>query len=248
MKIALAQINPTVGDFRGNAAEDSRFHPAGAEQAAPISSSSPNSPSAAILRPICSRSPPSSPAPGRSFRRSPPQPPPAHRHHLRIRHARPPRNRQARHELRRAAPRRARRVRSVEDAAAFLRCLRRAALLRARRTSSVSSRLGGEHVALTICEDAWNDKSFWQNRLYSRRSRRRAHARRAARSSSTSPPRPTGAASARPAARCSPPSRAITACPVLMVNQVGGNDSLVFDGSSLVLGRDGAGHRAGRLV
>ena len=29
------------------------------------------------------------------------------------------------------------------------------------------------------------------------------------------------------------------ASPVLMVNQVGGNDSLIFDGSSLALGRDG---------
>ena len=27
--------------------------------------------------------------------------------------------------------------------------------------------IGGEPVALTICEDAWNDKSFWENRLYS---------------------------------------------------------------------------------
>ena len=26
--------------------------------------------------------------------------------------------------------------------------------------------LGGEQIALTICEDAWNDKSFWENRLY----------------------------------------------------------------------------------
>ena len=26
--------------------------------------------------------------------------------------------------------------------------------------------LGGERVALTICEDAWNDKSFWPSRLY----------------------------------------------------------------------------------
>jgi predicted amidohydrolase len=27
--------------------------------------------------------------------------------------------------------------------------------------------LDGQPVALTICEDAWNDKSFWENRLYS---------------------------------------------------------------------------------
>ena len=98
--------------------------------------------------------------------------------------------------------------------------------------------LNGEDVALTICEDAWNDKGFWENRLYSvdpieelmrgggsiilnisaspywknkREMRRRmlsAIARR----------------------HCAP---------VLMVNQVGGNDSLVFDGSSLALDCNG---------
>ncbi len=26
--------------------------------------------------------------------------------------------------------------------------------------------LGGKQVALTICEDAWNDKNFWDRRLY----------------------------------------------------------------------------------
>jgi len=98
--------------------------------------------------------------------------------------------------------------------------------------------LGGEHVALTICEDAWNDKSFWENRLYSVdpieelmrgggslvlnisaspywRGKRETR-------------REMLAAIARRHGK-----------PVLMVNQVGGNDSLVFDGSSLALGRDG---------
>src|SRR5579871_2054530 len=28
--------------------------------------------------------------------------------------------------------------------------------------------LGGSATALTICEDAWNDKQFWERRLYSR--------------------------------------------------------------------------------
>ena len=26
----------------------------------------------------------------------------------------------------------------------------------------------GRQVALTICEDAWNDKQFWERRLYQR--------------------------------------------------------------------------------
>ena len=28
--------------------------------------------------------------------------------------------------------------------------------------------IGGRQAALTICEDAWNDKEFWQHRLYQR--------------------------------------------------------------------------------
>ena len=42
--------------------------------------------------------------------------------------------------------------------------------------------LDGQSIALTICEDAWNDKAFWSRRLYgsdpsrgSRPCRRRAH-------------------------------------------------------------------------
>ena len=28
--------------------------------------------------------------------------------------------------------------------------------------------IGGRQTALTICEDAWNDKEFWQHRRYQR--------------------------------------------------------------------------------
>jgi len=93
---------------------------------------------------------------------------------------------------------------------------------------------GGKQVALTICEDAWNDKHFWNRRLYTfdpvealvqsggnlllnisaspfwmgKRELRRSMLATIARNDKV---------------------------PVAMVNQVGGNDSLVFDGSSLVL-------------
>ena len=98
--------------------------------------------------------------------------------------------------------------------------------------------LAGRQVALTICEDAWNDKSFWENRLY------------------TIDPveelmRAGGSIilniSASPYWRDKRQTRrdmlaAIArhhAKPVLMVNQAGGNDSLIFDGSSIALGRNG---------
>src|SRR6202044_3095451 len=96
----------------------------------------------------------------------------------------------------------------------------------------------GKQMALTICEDAWNDKHFWNKRLYTfdpvealvhaggnfvlnisaspfwlgKRELRRDMLATIARSYKV---------------------------PVAMVNQVGGNDSLVFDGSSLVIAPDG---------
>jgi NAD+ synthase/NAD+ synthase (glutamine-hydrolysing) len=95
-----------------------------------------------------------------------------------------------------------------------------------------------EPVALTICEDAWNDKLFWPKRLYTvdpidtlvqaggqlvlnisaspfwigKREVRRDMLASLARQHKV---------------------------PVAMVNQVGGNDSLLFDGSSLVLNAEG---------
>ncbi len=99
--------------------------------------------------------------------------------------------------------------------------------------------LGGEQVALTVCEDAWNDKNFWDRRLYG-----------------VDPVEDQMRAggkvllniSASPFYLCKRELRrdmlaAIARqynVPVALVNQVGGNDSLVFDGSSLVLGPDGS--------
>ncbi|MBV9572648.1 MAG: NAD+ synthase [Acidobacteriales bacterium] len=99
-------------------------------------------------------------------------------------------------------------------------------------------RLSGKQLALTICEDAWNDKHFWNDRRYDfdpiealvqaggdlvlnisaspfwagKRDLRREMLATIARNYKL---------------------------PVAMVNQVGGNDSLVFDGSSLVLNAEG---------
>jgi NAD+ synthase (glutamine-hydrolysing) len=98
--------------------------------------------------------------------------------------------------------------------------------------------LAGKQFALTICEDAWNDKHFWHRRLYrvdpvdellhaggnvvlnisaspfhlGKRELRRQMLETIARDNKV---------------------------PVLFVNQVGGNDSLIFDGSSMVIAPDG---------
>ena len=98
--------------------------------------------------------------------------------------------------------------------------------------------IGGKQFALTICEDAWNDKHFWHRRLYrvdpvdellhaggklvlnisaspfhlGKRELRRQMLETIARDNKV---------------------------PVVFVNQVGGNDSLIFDGSSMVIAPDG---------
>jgi NAD+ synthase (glutamine-hydrolysing) len=96
----------------------------------------------------------------------------------------------------------------------------------------------GNRMALTICEDAWNDKLFWHKRLYTVdpiEALIRAGGNFVL-NISASPfwigkrefRRDMLAAIARH-----------HKVPVAMVNQVGGNDSLVFDGSSIVLNPEG---------
>lgn len=98
--------------------------------------------------------------------------------------------------------------------------------------------LCGNRMALTICEDAWNDKLFWPKRLYPLdpvESLIRAGGNVVLNISAS--PFWIGKRELR---------RDMLAgiarhhkVPVVMVNQVGGNDSLLFDGSSLVLNPEG---------
>ncbi len=114
--------------------------------------------------------------------------------------------------------------------------------------------VGGEALAITICEDAWNDKGFWPRRLY-----RTDPVEELMRQWSL-PGLGAGAAggagtvklilniSASPFWKGKRQLRqemlaalAKRHCAIVaMVNQVGGNDSLIFDGSSIVVGPDGA--------
>ena len=96
----------------------------------------------------------------------------------------------------------------------------------------------GQPMALTICEDAWNDKTFWDKRLYTFdpvEALMQAGGKLLLNISAS--PFWLGKRELR---------RDMLAAiarnyrvPVVMVNQVGGDDSLVFDGSSLVLDREG---------
>jgi NAD+ synthase/NAD+ synthase (glutamine-hydrolysing) len=96
----------------------------------------------------------------------------------------------------------------------------------------------GQQLALTICEDAWNDKQFWTRPLY-----RVDPVEELVRAGGTivlnisASPFWIGKREFRRDMLASIAKNKNV--PVAMVNQVGGNDSLVFDGSSLVLGPDG---------
>jgi NAD+ synthetase len=98
--------------------------------------------------------------------------------------------------------------------------------------------LDGHRLAITICEDAWNDKSFWPRLLYSidpmeelMRERPSLHI-----NLSSSPFWHSKRALRREMLAAIARRDGI---PVLMCNQVGGDDSLVFDGSSLALNARG---------
>ena len=94
--------------------------------------------------------------------------------------------------------------------------------------------LDGTRLAITICEDAWNDKNFWPRRLYAvdpvEELMRQSPALHVNLSSS---PFWHGKRTVRREMLAAIARR--DGIPVLMTNQVGGNDSLIFDGSSLAL-------------
>ena len=105
-------------------------------------------------------------------------------------------------------------------------------------------------IALTICEDAWNDKQFWERRLYNARSGRRAglRGRRNPHLCINASPYHMGKRELRRAGfpgRGQAPRHAGG-----LRQQVGGNDQLVFDGSSFAMNAAGdlvaAAHRSTR--
>jgi NAD+ synthase/NAD+ synthase (glutamine-hydrolysing) len=96
----------------------------------------------------------------------------------------------------------------------------------------------GKQMALTICEDAWNDKHFWHRRLYSVDPvEALIHAGGNFVLNISASPFWAGKRELRRdmLATIARNDRV----PVAFVNQVGGNDSLVFDGSSMVFDREG---------
>lgn len=98
---------------------------------------------------------------------------------------------------------------------------------------------GGQSLAITICEDAWNDKSFWEHRRYSVdpiEDLTRQGATLILNISASPYWRGKRATREQMLANIAQEYH----IPVVMVNQVGGNDSLIFDGTSIALAPDGS--------
>jgi NAD+ synthase (glutamine-hydrolysing) len=97
---------------------------------------------------------------------------------------------------------------------------------------------GNDHLGITICEDVWNEKNFWPHMLYDRDpvGELVTQGTSLLLNISASPyaidKRALRVAMLRSIAKTHQR-------PVIYVNQVGGNDTLVFDGASLALTADG---------
>ncbi|MFO0584800.1 MAG: NAD+ synthase [Anaeromyxobacter sp.] len=97
----------------------------------------------------------------------------------------------------------------------------------------------GMRVGLSVCEDVWNDKRFWDRPRYARDPiGELVQAGAGVIVNLSASPYAIG----KPALR----ERMLAAAardhgaPIAYVNQVGGNDALLFDGGSLLVGKDGA--------
>jgi NAD+ synthetase len=98
--------------------------------------------------------------------------------------------------------------------------------------------LHGFKLGVTICEDVWNDKHFWKKQLYTRDPVEECvHAGANLLLNIASSPYSTEKAQLRhDMLKAIADTRHI---PVVYVNQVGGNDQLVFDGSSMAFNGQG---------
>jgi NAD+ synthase/NAD+ synthase (glutamine-hydrolysing) len=97
---------------------------------------------------------------------------------------------------------------------------------------------GGEKLGITICEDVWNDKNFWAVRRYDRDpvTELAGQGTSVIINISASPYTIDKRALRVDMLRSIALSHQL---PIIYVNQFGGNDSLIFDGASMALTADG---------
>ena len=93
--------------------------------------------------------------------------------------------------------------------------------------------VGGERLGVVVCEDFWNDKTFWRERLYAHDPTDEVIEMGA---TVVVSPNASPFNKAKMGQRCSMVAHRSKAArlPVVYVNLVGGNDGIIFDGASLV--------------
>ncbi len=99
-------------------------------------------------------------------------------------------------------------------------------------------RLRGRRIGVTICEDIWNDKTFWRHPLYPTDPVRDMKPLRLALHANISAS-PWTLGKARLRERMMKRIARQTGVPLICCNLVGGNDNLVFDGGSSVFDERG---------
>jgi NAD+ synthase (glutamine-hydrolysing) len=105
-------------------------------------------------------------------------------------------------------------------------------------TENEPAEFGGGKIALTICEDIWNDEDFWTERRYQHNPPvELAEAGAGIIFNISASPWSLGKNKTRFEMLRSIAQK--TRRPVVFCNQVGGNDELIFDGSSLVFNAKG---------
>jgi NAD+ synthetase len=97
---------------------------------------------------------------------------------------------------------------------------------------------GGGKIGLTVCEDIWNDEDFWPERRYHNNPPLEL-AGAGSRILFNISASPWHAGKAETRYRMLQSMAAKSGCAVLFCNQVGGNDELVFDGGSLAFNAAG---------
>ncbi len=98
--------------------------------------------------------------------------------------------------------------------------------------------ISGLKTAITICEDVWNDKDYWERRLYAEDPVEELFAQGARLLINISAsPYHLGKAQQRERMLCAMAKK--YGVPLFYVNQVGSNDELIFDGSSLICSGEG---------
>jgi NAD+ synthetase len=113
-------------------------------------------------------------------------------------------------------------------------------------TENLPVTFNGQKIGITICEDIWNDEDFWKNRRYPRNPAvDLVQAGATLLLNLSASPWHLGKNRFRRAMLSNLAAK--TKCPLVYCNLVGGNDELVFDGASLVFTETGELAAEGRL-